>query len=427
MAIKICPICNVQCAAASAQCPNCGAALARVSAWQEGPESFAPEQTGLTDLAESRLRWRCGTCATFLVLALAALICAGIGLQLVSWLGTYSVAAPAPTGQAVSSPTVAATNTLLPTLYLPTVTITPRPPPTSTYTPTRPPCLQQVKSGDSLIALVSRCGHRDLEVIELVLERNDLASAELIQVGQQLAIPWPTSTADPLAATVIPSANPGGAGPAADQENAGAGSRFSGAPARTTPTLQAGVQWHRVAAGETIVGIAFRYGTDLKVLSELNPEITFSQCDFGQASGGPSCVVTVFEFQNLRVPAPTPTSTLSPTSSGIATATPTSVVNAPAAYSPPNNQNFSSDELVTLRWVASGTLAAGETWRVIVESLSSGQVNSESTTSLSLLVPAAWKETATGWHGYRWRVQLVRESGVPVETEARTFLWETRA
>ena len=206
MAIKICPICNVQCAAASAQCPNCGAALARVSSWQEGPESFAPEQTGLTDLAESRLRWRCGTCATFLVLALAALICAGIGLQLVSWLGTYSAAAPAPTGQAVSSPTVAATNTLLPTLYLPTVTITPRPSPTSTYTPTRPPCLQQVKSGDSLIALVSRCGHRDLEVIELVLERNDLASAELIQVGQQLAIPWPTSTADALAATVIPSA-----------------------------------------------------------------------------------------------------------------------------------------------------------------------------------------------------------------------------
>ena len=427
MAIKICPICSVQCAAESALCPNCGAALTRVSSWREGPESYAPEQTGLADLAEGRLRWRCGTCATFLVLALAALICAGIGLQLVSWLGNYSAAAPAPTGQVASLPTIAATDTLQPTLYLPTVTITPRPPPTLTYTPTRPPCLQQVKAGDNLIALVSRCGHRHLEVIELVLERNDLASAELIQVGQQLAIPWPTSTADALAVSVIPSAKPGAAGSAADQDDAGAGPLFSGAPSRTTPTLQAGVQWHRVAAGETIVGIAFRYGTDLKVLSELNPEVTFSQCDFGQASGGPSCVVTVFEFQNLRVPAPTPTATLSPTPSGIATATPTSIVNAPAAYSPPDNQNFASDDLVTLRWVASGTLAAGESWRVIVESLSSGRVRSESTTRLSLVIPDAWKETTTGWHGYRWHVQLVRESGVPVETEARSFLWETRA
>ena len=264
-------------------------------------------------------------------------------------------------------------------------------------------------------------------MIELVLEQNDLAAAELIQVGQQLNIPWPTSTADVLAAVLIPFTNPGAAGPPADQDDAGAGSRFSGAPARTTPTLQAGVQWHRVAAGETMVGIAFRYGTDLKVLSELNPEVTFSQCDFGQASGGPSCVVMVFERQNLRVPAPTPTATLSPTPSGIATATPTSIVNAPAAYSPPDNHNFVSDELVTLRWVASGTLAAGETWRVIVESLSSGKDYSESTTRLSLVIPAAWKETATGWHGYRWRVQLVRESGVPIETAARSFLWETRA
>ncbi len=427
MAIKICPICNVQCAAASAQCPNCGAGLARVSSWQEGPESFAPEQTGLADLAESRLRWRCGTCATLIVLALAALICAGIGLQLVSWLGANNAAAPLPTIQAVAPPTIAATDTLQPTLYLPTVTITPRPPPTSTYTPTRPPCLQQVKTGDNLIALISRCGHRDLDVIELVLERNDLASAELIQAGQQLDIPWPTTTADALAATEIPPANPGAAGSAADQNDAGAGPLFSGAPARTTPTLQAGVQWHRVAAGETMVGIAFRYGTDLKVLSELNPEVTFSQCDFGQASGGPSCAVTVFERQNLRVPAPTPTATLSPTPSDVATATPTSIVNAPAAYSPPDTRNFANDELVTLRWVASGTLAAGESWRVIVESLSSGRVRSETTTRLSLVIPTAWKETATGWHGYRWRVQLVRESGVPVETEARTFLWETRA
>lgn len=428
MAIKICPICNTHCAAESGQCPHCGAGLKRVPQYQEGAESYAPEQSGLADLAESRLRWRGGTCLTLLALILAGLFCAASGLLLFNWLQTNSAAAAQPTLQVIMTEPPAATDTMRPTLFLPTVTVTPRPAPSATFTATRIPCLQEVRSGDSLIALLTRCGHRDLDVIGLVLERNDLAAADLIQVGQQLDIPWPTSTAAAIPATDLPRENSPAVAPASDQAVEPAGPRFVGAPARATPTLQAGVQWHRVSTGETIVGIAFRYGADLKVLSELNPEVAFSQCDFGQVTGGPSCVVTVFENQKLRVPAPTPTATLSPTPSGIATATFTPVGNAPAAYSPANNQNFKSDELVTLRWVASGTLAAGETWRVVVESLSRQLVYSESTTDLSLVVPAAWKELDVGWHGYRWRVQLVTgESGAPLETEARTFLWETRS
>ena len=229
------------------------------------------------------------------------------------------------------------TNTALPTRYLPTVTATPWPSPTASYTPTRTPCVQPVRSGDSLIALVARCGHRDLDVIALVLELNNLASAGLLQVGQSLDIPWPTTTAAPGVTAARPAATDAGRDTVVSADAAPA-TRFSGAPALATPTLQAGVQWHRVSAGETIVGVAWRYGTDLKVLSELNPEVTFSQCDFGQASGGPSCVVTVYENQRLRVPAPTPTPTMSPTPSGIASATPTPVINAPAAYSPPDNR-----------------------------------------------------------------------------------------
>ncbi len=428
MAIKICPICNTHCSAESGQCPHCGAGLERVPQYQEGAESYAPEQTGQADLAESRLRWRGGTCLTILALVLAGLLCAASGLLLVNWLQLNIAAAAEPTMQVIMTDTPVATDTMRPTLFLPTVTATPRPAPSVTFTATPLPCMQQVRSGDSLIALLTRCGHRDLDVIELVLERNNLAAADLIQVGQQIDIPWPTTTAAAIPATDLPPENPAAAVSASDQAVGPARPRFVGAPARSTPTLQAGVQWHRVATGETIVGIAFRYGTDLKVLSELNPEVAFSQCDFGQATGGPSCVVTVFENQELRVPAPTPTATLSPTPSGIATATFTPVVNAPAAYSPPNNQNFTSDELVTLRWVASGALAAGETWRVVVESLSGQQVYSESTTGLSLVVPAVWKEQDVGWHGYRWRVQLITgESGAPLETEARTFLWETRS
>lgn len=402
------------------QCPNCGAGLESVPPWQEEAASFVPEQAGPVDLAESRLRWRGDTCLTILMLALASLFCAGGGAQLVTWLRSNAAAPPPATRQPAVLATLPATSTARPTRFLPTVTVTPPPPPTATWTPSPAPCLQEVRSGDSLIELVARCGHRDLEVLELVLERNGLAAAELLQVGQQLDIPWPTTTA---AADTAP------AGAPVARDSAAPASRLGGLPSRATPTLQAGVQWHRVNPGETMVGVAFRYGTDLKVLSELNPEVTFSQCDFGQASGGPSCSVTVYENQRLRVPAPTATATLPPTPSGIATATPTAVINRPAAYSPSDNHNFASEELVTLRWVASGTLKAGEVWRVSVESLSGGQVYTETTTALSLVIPAAWKEPEAGWHGYRWRVQLDRGqagNGERPETVPRTFLWETR-
>ena len=392
--------------------------------WQEGVGNYGPETNDLADLAESRLRWRSGTCLTLIALALAATLCAGVLLQLAFWLLAGSNIAVAPTATIQMPVTVVPTDTPVPTLYLPTVTRTPVPPPTETATPTRAPCLQEVRSGDSLIAVVTRCGHRDLDVLEQVLEDNDLASAELLQAGQQLVIPWPTATGAAIALDSV-----AGQGEAAGNPGEGdpelAARPIAGAAGRPEPTLQPGVMWHGVSSGETIVGIAFRFGTDLKVLSELNPEVTFSQCDFGQASGGPSCVVTIFDGQQLRVPAPTPTPTQSPTPSGLPSATPTTTVNVPVAFSPPDNRNFNGDELVTLRWIASGSLSPGEAWRVVVESLSSGRTYSETTTSLNLILPAAWKETQPGWHGYRWRVQLLRDDGDVIESSARQFLWET--
>ncbi|MCE2490841.1 MAG: LysM peptidoglycan-binding domain-containing protein [Anaerolineae bacterium] len=392
--------------------------------WQEGVGNYGPERNDFADLAESRLRWRSGTCLTLTVLALAGLFCVGVVLQLAFWLqpGNGDAAAPTAAIRIPQTPVVA--HTPVPTLYLPTVTITPVPPPTATEIPTRSPCLQEVRSGDSLIAIVTRCGHRDLDVLELVLEVNDLASAELLQAGQQLVIPWPTETGVATSAESALSLQGSAAIP--DEESVIAADRVSfNAADRRAPTLQAGVMWHRVRSGETIVGIAFRYGSDLKVLSELNPEVTFSQCDFGQASGGPSCVVTIYDGQQLRVPAPTPTPTESPAPSGLPTSTPTITVNVPVVFSPPDNRNFNGDELVTLRWVASGSLSEGEVWRVVVESLSSGQTYSKSTTSLNLILPAEWKEVQAGWHGYRWRVQLLRSNGDILESDNRQFLWET--
>ena len=392
--------------------------------WQEGVGNYGPERNDIADLAESRLRWRSGTCLTLIALALAATLCAGVLLQLAIWLLAGSNIAVAPTAAFQMPPTSAPTPSPVPTLYLPTVTRTPVPPPTETATPTRAPCLQEVRSGDTLIAVVTRCGHRDLNVLERVLEDNDLASAELLQAGQRLVIPWPTETPGAIVAAAALGQGENAANPG-DESPVSAARPFSAVSNRSEPTLQPGVMWHQVSSGETIVGIAFRFGTDLKVLSELNPEVTFSQCDFGQASGGPSCVVTIYDGQQLRVPAPTPTPTQSPTPSGLPSATPTTTVNVPVAFSPPDNRNFNGDELVTLRWVASGTLSPGETWRVVVESLSSGRTYIETTTSLNHILPATWKETQPGWHGYRWRVQLLRNDGDVLESDARQFLWET--
>jgi LysM repeat protein len=306
----------------------------------------------------------------------------------------------------------------------PTRTITPSPAPTNTPGP----CFQEVQAGDSLISLVSRCGHRDLDVIALVLEINNLSAPEVIQVGQTLEIPWPTSTVDPnleATATVeeVAQANPLIAF-AADE-----GAELIIVP--PTATLQPGVAWHQVAPGETIISVAFQYGADVKILSELNPEVTFSQCDFGEFGGGPSCVVNIFEGQQLRVPSPTLTPTLSPTPSGSETPSPSPspTFNAPSALSPGNRALFRQGELVTLRWVASATLAPGQMYRVTVEDLTANTTYEGDTADLFFIIPDAWQGQDNRRHDYRWSISVI-DSDNPdnpyFSTEPRIFVWEGR-
>jgi hypothetical protein len=135
-----------------------------------------------------------------------------------------------------------------------------------------------------------------------------------------------------------------------------------------TATLQPGVAWHTVIKDENIIMIAVEYGATLRVLSELNPEITFSQCDFGLGTGGENCVVQLYEGQQVRVPAPTPTPTIQPSPNGNETPTPTATAtfNAPTALSPSDRAFFTKDALVTLRWVATGSLGPGQAYLVRV-------------------------------------------------------------
>jgi hypothetical protein len=199
--------------------------------------------------------------------------------------------------------------------------------------------------------------------------------------------------------------------------------------ATPTPTLPSGIQWHYVQPDENIILIAMRYNANVKTLSELNREIDFARCDFGEAYGGPECIVMLFQGQAIRVPAPTPLPTLPPTPDPNATATPTptATVNIPTAFSPTNNEFFYANELVTLRWTASATLSQGEIYRVDVHDLASDEVYSALTHELVFAVPLEWQGTKQARHEFEWVVGVVSEDNpenIHYQTSPHTFVWQ---
>ncbi len=426
-------------------CSTCGTSLADVPVVAETRKSSKNAANydlryGETDLLEGGPRRRGEVYLFGGLLTLAALICIGaLGFGVLRWLIPGAVAEPTPTAPATAPALLIATNTLPPAPVMATVTL---PPPTATLTPTPGPCTHVVKSGDDLISIAWECGHRSLDVLPLILATNDLPSADALQVGQEIIVPWPSPTIDPNAASESSTTSDTSAiiNPVAATEGAFSiipGLELASAPTQgpptvvPTPTLLPGVMWHTVQSNETAASIAYEYKTTLESLSQLNPEITFSQCDFGKVTGGDMCNVILYEGQQMRVPAPTPTPTLSPTLSGSETPTPTltPTFNAPSAISPADRALFGRSELITLRWVASGTLSEGDAYRVKVEDLTGGKTYSGDTTELAFIVPAAWQGQDGQRHDYRWTVSVVNLADPEnpyFSTEPRLFTWEGR-
>jgi LysM repeat protein len=455
--VQQCPICQAQQPLEATRCALCGAALngipvatvslsgkpalrRRSKTALEGPIR-ADWDEGDSDLYEGVLPSI--PLRGILVIVVTVAVIAGIAFFVVTQVaGTSndgSTAAMLPTLTATSSrptdvPTAGAaaplftvppTNTKIPasvieapTLALPTVTPAPA---TPTITPTRGPCMQKVKKGDTVYGLAARCGHRDLAIVDVILELNNMKDATQLQVGQVLEIPWPTPTGGPPAQSGNASGTPGAA-------NAGATS--------VGPTLPPGVMWYTVKKGDTAVSIAYKYHTTMKILRDLNPEIQFLQCDFGLPGGGPACTLKPMlgEGQSLRVPAPTPTPTLSPTLTGSETATPTATAtfNAPFSQSPSDNMLFESSEVPTLRWVASGELNPNEVYLITVRDMTASVTYIGTTRELSFQLPTDWQPTDGKRHVFEWSVAvaLKNDSGTPTPTafttETRTFTWMSR-
>ena len=420
MAHKICPICGTPAHEHAVECGVCGAELAKVAPVhrideQKSSESSFDFQYGETDLAENQLHWPGGTYVLAGALVLAAIICGGsLLVGATRFLSMFPQTGVLPASEVTQVSTSDALILVTNTPHTPLVfsTVTDAPPthtPIATEAPTATPgpCMQKVQAGDSLIGLVTRCGHRDLDIIDLVLEINNLESAEFIQSGQTLEIPWPTPTAAPNEGSDVeaPTGDTDSSAQADQSENV-ALSESQGDPpdpfSAPTATLQPGVAWHTITKGENIISVAVQYGANAKILSELNPEVTFSQCDFGQFAGGPSCVVMIFEGQQIRVPAPTLTPTLSPTPSGSETPTPTATptFNAPSALSPGDRALFQRQALITLRWVASGSLGPGQVYRVVVRDLTDEINYTADTTELFFILPEAW-QGSEGRHEYQ--------------------------
>ncbi|MCL4247628.1 MAG: LysM peptidoglycan-binding domain-containing protein [Anaerolineae bacterium] len=450
---KTCPICGTAAHHNAVICPTCGTTLTdvQVTDTEKQAQKTSSRASGYdyrygeTDLYEGALRRNRDPLVFGGVLVLAAAVCVGLVLFLgARFLGTtiLPVAAedtqtptPAATGGDINvgfvtpSALPIVTNTARPAPNL--ITVTPAPA-TATPSPTPAPCVRRVQAGDSLLGLAIACGHRDLDVIDLIVATNALSAPEAIQVGQEIVIPWPTATADPNQPSAPPDTESSANGSGSDTIAVSSNSPELAANVFPTETLQPGVAWHTVRKDETMLSIAVQYGANAEILSQLNPEIEFSQCDFGMDSGGPRCTVLLIEGEQIRVPSPTATPTIPPTPSGSETPTPTATptFNAPTSLSPGDRALFQADELVTLRWITTGTLGPNEVYRVGVRDLTAGVDHSNDTKELFFVVPAEWQGSDGRRHEFSWSVSVIDLDApeTPIfTTDTRIFIWESRA
>ncbi len=433
-AFKRCPICAANNPSSARVCSNCGTAIVDVEPRNVRAESILSSRNydyrhGETDLYEGALGAAPGRLLLGIFVFAIALL-AGLALAIISNLSQV-----ADTRLVDLSPTAMPARQQFPTVTagIPTAAPSPTPPPTmvptETFTPA--PCIHRVAAGDSLISIIARCGYSSLDILPTVKAINGIVDETRIQVGQEIVVPLPSATVDPLASPVPQldaSANLEG-NPAADGL---ALLSFDPFAPTETPTLLPGLMWHRVAAGENMIAIAVRYDTNAKQLSDINPEVEFALCEFGLPYGGGDCIVELVEGQALRVPAPTATITPVPTLSGSETPVPpaTATVNAPFAVSPPDQAFFVASDQITLRWVATGALTANETFRIDIAELGANNEYTAETRDLYFIVPRQWQAEDDQRHTYTWQVSIVKRQpeAKPEEsiqaTGIRTLVWE---
>ena len=86
---------------------------------------------------------------------------------------------------------------------------------------------------------------------------------------------------------------------------------------------------------------------------------------------------------------------------------------------------YRADEIVTLRWLSSGTLGPDQIFIVEIIDETTSQSYLAETREMQLSLPDNWQGRDGQRHRFRWRVGLrTGETGDDtIWTEARTFVW----
>lgn len=284
---------------------------------------------------------------------------------------------------------------------------------TPTATPTEGPYVVRVQPGEFLYGIIERFGYTDGRVIPAILTLNpNIPNEESLPVGQDILIPRMTQTPTPpnYEATVSIMGTLGI--PLPDQ-----------LPANTS------FECHTVIEGERVIDIAEQYDTTLEIISQLNPELVFRNCDLNNRSGGPECNVNIQIGQCVKVPMPTPTMTLSPTPSGNETATPTPTYGPPIVIRPPNGAIVTGP--VLLEWISAGILKSDEYYYLEVINRTAGTQYTQVTKDTSWQLPSGLIPPEGEEHDIEWLVIVVRgdtETFSPIGgvMPERTFKWRRR-
>ena len=271
------------------------------------------------------------------------------------------------------SPTPTATTT-------PDVTATPSPTetpvPTNTPFPTdtpQPDRLHQVESGESLIGISLRYGGI---TIDSIAEANSLdLNNPLIQVGQNIIIPWPSPT-PPLQAIVSEVGE----------------DRVLVDPSNCPP-------FYEISEGDTLFQLAAVNRVPLDALLQIN----YLTIDSVIQPGDVICIPSVEVGGILPpTPGPSPTPSLTPPPAG------------PRLLYPAQGATIGDPAgTVALQWLVVQDLALDEYYMVEVTDLTAVGTHPRRgfTRQTSFQLPADWRADENAVHEFRWRVSIVRVTG----------------
>lgn len=383
-----CPICDSRVQAEDSQCRMCGAALPAsiqpvispeiTEKEPEKPVVVQPEAIVrpatsptpiLPAIVQSRLQERQSRLSWFITLVVI-IITVVIGVIILQNPTPVAVAifptltSIPPTTTYTPTWTPIPSETLSPT-FTPTLTLTPRP----TETP-RPPAVITVAAGDTLFTL----SFRFQVSIESIAQLNNLSAENpLIQAGQSLIVPYPTST-PPLTSVEV---------------------EIGGEIAVADPT---DCERYQIQQNDTLLLVAGKYELPLPALLAVNRLSESSLIRPGDTVCIPHLTYTLVELAEL------PMSTLGPTPPP----------SGPCLLYPPQNALIDPPNApVALQWVAIKDLAESEWY--MVEVLDTKEVDGRPhrafTRQTSFQLPSTWRPPIEEPRPIRWRVSIVQVTG----------------